>query len=530
MSAAATLVAGRYRLREPLGSGGMGRVWLATDEVLGREVAVKEILPAAAMTEAELREMRPRAIREARAAARLNHPNAVKVYDVAVTDAGPWIVMEYVPSRSLSQLVHDEGPLTPARAARIGLAVLAALRAAHHVGVLHRDVKPGNVLLTDDGRAVLTDFGLATIVGDPSVTSSGVILGSPAFMAPERTQDGPVGPATDLWSLGATLYYATHGRGPYERGSSVATLAALASEDPPPTSGGGPLAPVMAGLLRRDPAQRLDAATAERMLRAVVDRPEAKRTVSARAAVPVPPTAEPEPALVAPPAVAAEVAHPGRPMRLVVAVVVLAVVAAVVALALRAGLADRNQPVVDASTPQSQPAAAEPTVPAPTTEVAAPPAAEPTATTEPLPAGWHVYTDETGFSLAVPESWPVTREGTMVYFREPGGGGRVLGIDQTDQPQPDPVADWAGKEAYRVARGDFPGYERVRLEAVDYFLKAADWEFTYDGRNGRVHVNNRGFITAADQAYGMWWSTPERRWEEFRPDLERIQRSFRPAS
>jgi hypothetical protein len=172
---------------------------------------------------------------------------------------------------------------------------------------------------------------------------------------------------------------------------------------------------------------------------------------------------------------------------------------------------------------QPAPSAADPTTapePAPTTQPAEP--------TEELPAGWHIYTDQTGFSVAVPESWPVTRDGTIVYFREPGGP-RVLGIDQTDEPQPDPVADWAGKEAYRVARGDFPGYERVRLEEVDYFLKAADWEFTYDGRSGRVHVNNRGFITAPDQAYGMWWSTPDDRWEEFRPDLERIQRSFRPA-
>ena len=526
MSDAATLVAGRYRLREPLGSGGMGRVWLAVDEVLNREVAVKEVLPAAAMTEAELREIRPRAIREARAAARLNHPNAVKVYDVAVTDAGPWIVMEYVPSRSLAQLVHDEGPLPPQRAAQIGLAVLAALRAAHKVGVLHRDVKPGNVLLTPEGRAVLTDFGLATIVGDPSVTSSGVILGSPAFMAPERAQDRPVGPATDLWSLGATLYYAVHGRAPYERGSAVATLAALASEDPPAASNAGPLAPVIDGLLHRDPGQRLDAAAAERMLRAVADRPPAAAAARARATVPAPRL--PEPALVAPPTVGARVARRGRMTRLVVAAVLVAVVATVVAMALRAATTENGAPDAAPTGPVSQPApsAAGPTTapePAPTTQPT-----EPAEPTEELPAGWHVYTDQTGFSVAVPESWPVTREGTIVYFREPGGP-RVLGIDQTDEPQPDPVADWAGKEAFRVARGDFPGYERIRLEEVDYFLKAADWEFTYDGRSGRVHVNNRGFITAPDQAYGMWWSTPDDRWEEFRPDLERIQRSFRPA-
>jgi hypothetical protein len=438
------------------------------------------------------------------------------VYDVAVTEAGPWIVMEYVPSRSLAQLVRDEGPLSPSRAARIGLDVLAALRAAHRVGVLHRDVKPGNVLLTAEGRTVLTDFGLATIVGDPSVTSSGVILGSPAFMAPERTRDGPVGPATDLWSLGATLFFAVEGRGPYERGSPVATLAALASEDPPMALHAGPLGPVIGGLLRRDPRERLDATAVERSLRALAVPPV---LASARTR----PGAEPA-------LVAAAVARSGRRARLVAAAAVLAVVAAVIALALRSA-ADGGAPegrVGDSPTAGAPPAAEPTTAAAPTSEPVQPPPPTPSEDGEQLPAGWHIYTDETGFSVAVPEQWPVTREGSIVYFREPGGG-RVLGIDQTDEPQPDPVADWAGKEAFRVARGDFPGYERVRLEAVDYFLKAADWEFTYDGRSGRIHVNNRGFITAPDQAYGMWWSTPDSRWEEYRGDLELIQRSFRPA-
>jgi hypothetical protein len=145
-----------------------------------------------------------------------------------------------------------------------------------------------------------------------------------------------------------------------------------------------------------------------------------------------------------------------------------------------------------------------------------------------LPAGWYRYTDETGFSLAVPSGWTIERRGTIVYFREPNGE-RYLGIDQTDQPQPDPVADWAGKEAYRVARGDFPGYQRIRLEPVDYFQKAADWEFTYLVSGGRAHVLNRGFITSPTQAYGMWWSTPDGDWNASLDALHLIQRTFKPA-
>jgi len=140
-----------------------------------------------------------------------------------------------------------------------------------------------------------------------------------------------------------------------------------------------------------------------------------------------------------------------------------------------------------------------------------------------------MYVDVTGFSVAVPVSWTVSRKGSIVYFDEPGPG-RLLGVDQTDEPQWDPVADWRGKESYRVARGDFPDYRRVRLEAVDYFLKAADWEFTYVRDGVRLHVNNRGFITSPHRAYGMWWSTPDSQWERYLPDLQLIQRSFQPAS
>ncbi|HEX2772205.1 MAG TPA: serine/threonine-protein kinase, partial [Micromonosporaceae bacterium] len=266
------LVADRYRLVQPLGQGGMGRVWKAHDEVLHRDVAIKELVPPPGLTEDERREMRERSLREARAIAQLSNANVVRVFDVLQTDGDPWIVMEYVPSRSLQEVLATDGPVSPVRAAEIGLGVLGALRAAHRAGVMHRDVKPGNVLLGNEGRVVLTDFGLATIPGDPTVTRAGLVLGSPAYIAPERAKDGHAGPEADLWSLGATLFAAVEGQSPYARTSAMATLSALASEPPPVAKNAGPLRPVLTGLLRKDPAERITADDADRLLRRAAGR------------------------------------------------------------------------------------------------------------------------------------------------------------------------------------------------------------------------------------------------------------------
>ncbi|MEV6690089.1 protein kinase [Micromonospora sp. NPDC051196] len=261
------LVADRYRLLSPLGQGGMGRVWKARDEVLHRDVAIKELVPPPGLTNDERREMRERSLREARAIARLNNVNVVRIFDVLRTDGDPWIVMEYVASRSLQDTLAEDGPVSSAQAVEIGLGVLNALKAAHKAGIMHRDVKPGNVLLGTDGRVVLTDFGLATIPGDPNVTRTGMVLGSPAYIAPERARDGTAGPEADLWSLGATLYAAVEGKSPFARPSAIATLAALATEPVPPPRNAGPLKSVLNGLLRKDPQERITAESAERMLR-----------------------------------------------------------------------------------------------------------------------------------------------------------------------------------------------------------------------------------------------------------------------
>src|SRR4051812_39731298 len=227
-------VHGRYHLGRVLGAGGMGKGWQARDEILDRDVALKEILLPSGMVEADRDALHNQTLREARAAARLTHPAVARIYDTFEGDDRAWIVMEYVPSRSLQQVMDAEGPLTAGRVAAIGLDVLDALAAAHAAGVRHRDVKPANVLLADDGRVVLTDFGVAAVDGESIATSSGLVLGSPQYMAPERVRDGAASPAADLWSLGATLYAAVEGASPYARATVMETITAIASVDPDP--------------------------------------------------------------------------------------------------------------------------------------------------------------------------------------------------------------------------------------------------------------------------------------------------------
>ncbi len=247
----------------------MGTVWRARDEVLHREVAVKEVRAPAGLPSTEVQRMYARLEREAWAAARVANRNVVTVYDVAQEDGRPWIVMELIRGIALSDLLDAEGPISPQRAAHIGAEVLSALRAAHAAGVLHRDVKPGNVLLANDGRVVLTDFGIATVEGSSALTMTGEVIGSPEFLAPERALGRTPGPESDLWSLGVLLYAAVEGNSPFRQNTPLNTLRAVVDEELPPPRRAGPLAPVIEGLLRKDPAERLPAEQAERDLRII---------------------------------------------------------------------------------------------------------------------------------------------------------------------------------------------------------------------------------------------------------------------
>ncbi|AKZ57633.1 Serine/threonine protein kinase [Streptomyces ambofaciens ATCC 23877] len=269
----ARLLAGRYRLGDVLGRGGMGTVWRAEDETLGRTVAVKELRFPGNIDEEEKRRLITRTLREAKAIARIRNNSAVTVYDVVEEDDRPWIVMELVEGKSLAEAIREDGLLEPRRAAEVGLAVLDVLRSAHREGILHRDVKPSNVLISEDGRVVLTDFGIAQVEGDPSITSTGMLVGAPSYISPERARGHKPGPAADLWSLGGLLYAAVEGTPPYDKGSAIATLTAVMTENLEEPKNAGPLRDVIYGLLTKDPAQRLDDAGARAMLNKIIHAP-----------------------------------------------------------------------------------------------------------------------------------------------------------------------------------------------------------------------------------------------------------------
>ncbi|WP_329158661.1 serine/threonine protein kinase [Streptomyces anulatus] len=285
-SAVNRLIGGRYRLLARLGHGGMGTVWRAHDEVVDREVAVKEPRVPEHLGEREHSMVHQRMQREARAAARIDHPSVVTVHDVAVEDGKPWIVMELVRGPSLGDRLQ-EGTLDPREAARIGLAVLDALMAAHAIGILHRDVKPDNVMLGTGDRVVLTDFGIAQVEGEQQLTETGAFVGSPEYISPERVLGQRPGPESDLWSLGVVLYAAVEGMSPYRRSHTPATLQAVLSAEPQvPARGTGAFGALVMQLLRKDPSARPPAAEVRRVLQQLAS-PAPAQATSAYGTAPV---------------------------------------------------------------------------------------------------------------------------------------------------------------------------------------------------------------------------------------------------
>ncbi|WP_089156588.1 serine/threonine-protein kinase [Micromonospora sp. NBS 11-29] len=272
-AAPGTTIGGRYSLRSPVGNGGMGTVWRATDTLLRRDVAVKEVVLPPGLAPSDRDALYERTLREARAAAAIQHPAVVQVYDVVTEGGRPWIVMELLDARSLADMVIEDGPVAPRAVGKIGIALLGALEVAHAIGVLHRDVKPANVLICTDGRCVLTDFGVARMPTDVQLTTPGMVLGSPHFISPERAMGQEFGPPSDLFSLGVTLYTAVEGRPPFDKGDPIETMHAVV-EDPPATpQRSGPLTGVLMGLLEKDPARRLDVHRARAMLRELLAGP-----------------------------------------------------------------------------------------------------------------------------------------------------------------------------------------------------------------------------------------------------------------
>jgi len=289
------VLARRYHLQRVLGRGAMGAVWEAEDTFLRRTVAVKEVVLPGSLSPEERAVSCERTLREARAIARLGHPNVVTLFDVLDEDSRPWVVMELVPSRSLAEVIKEDGPLHPLRVATVGLAILGALEAAHAAGITHRDVKPGNILLGHDGRVKLTDFGIARAAGDDTITGTGLLVGSPSYIAPEIVKGLEAGAPADMWGLGATLYAAVEGRAPFSGGDAMETLSNVVQEPPSPYEKAGPLMPALDAMLEKDPVRRARPVDARRALLDVL-RGGAEAEAPVRPTPAVAPAPAPEPA------------------------------------------------------------------------------------------------------------------------------------------------------------------------------------------------------------------------------------------
>ncbi|MEU6881316.1 serine/threonine-protein kinase [Streptomyces sp. NPDC046712] len=532
---AGLLLAGRYRLAESIGRGGMGKVWRAHDEVLHRVVAVKELTAGRFVAEADRLVLHARTQKEARAAARITHPGVVTVHDVLEHDDRPWIVMQYVDGPSLADAAKEAGTIEPREAARIGLHVLGALRAAHAAGVLHRDVKPGNVLLARDGRVLITDFGIAAIEGDSTITRTGELVGSIDYLAPERVRGGDPGPASDLWSLGATLYTAVEGTSPFRRTSPISTMQAVVTEEPPHPEKAGALAPVIVALLRKDPAERPRADEAGRML---LDAMEGRTPVAAQAYVPtqrvgqeeltsatarmpestatppsVPAPSATAPTLAAPPGPPAPSASAGKGGRgrwrtAVLAAVLAGLVAggAVFAAMNYSGGGGKGG---DAGR-STQPGVTKP--------------AE-----DGLPAGWHRVEDPKGFSLAVPKGWKRQTDGDSVDYTPDNGRHRIrISVDPTPDFE-NPYMHVLDLEKTLKKRLQ---YKKIKLNQNTYRdqVRSARWEFTWYEKQefpGPRHAIDQLYFTDDGTEYALYMASPESSWETTREQFDIVLQHWR---
>ncbi|MEU3245664.1 MULTISPECIES: serine/threonine-protein kinase [unclassified Streptomyces] len=537
------LLAGRYRLVESIGSGGMGRVWRAHDEVLHRAVAVKELTAALYVTESDRAVLLARTHAEARAAARINHSAVVTVHDVLDHDNRPWIVMELVEGNSLADAVNEQGRIEPAEAARIGLWVLRALRAAHTAGVLHRDVKPGNVLLSSDRRVLLTDFGIAQVEGDTTITRTGEIVGSVDYLAPERVRGHDPGPASDLWALGATLYTAVEGRSPFRRTSPIGTMQAVVEEEPAEPVNSGALGPVLAALLRKDPAERPSAAQAEEMLaeaaagrlsdatraHAVAGRVEHDTTVtgtgtgtrahtgtttSYQAAANG--TATPPPKR-----------HRLRTVALVVALA--AVVGGGGAVALQHfGTGGPGDSASGPSTPAPTPSAS--------SGAGATPGDKDGRTG--VPAGWERIHDPFGFSVSLPEGWTrsvsIDKDGLRQVDYSPDKGKHLVRVAVDTAPDFSTSYDHMSGLDHTIS-GRLQDYQRLSLkEELFRDQPGVRWEYTWNALAkdpphyfpGPYRAIDVGYMTGDGTEYALYEASPADEWATTGKQFDSILRSF----
>jgi hypothetical protein len=561
----------------------MGTVWRGRDERLDRNVAVKEVKVPATLSPADGSSLYQRTLREAKTAARLNHPGVVTVFDVVEEDGRPWIVMELVQARSLERILADDGPLPVPDAAGIGRQLISALATAHAAGVLHRDVKPSNVLLAPDGRAVLTDFGIATFEGDERLTQAGMVMGTPEFTPPERIRGEPATPSSDLWSLGATLYAAVQGRGPYAgRGDPITTMNAVLHEDAPAAPSAGRLGPVISALMRKDPAERPDAARAS-MLLAAAQAGRAPRTAPGPARAPAagqpaapatapgvpfswsappsswpgPPSSRDQPAASiygapvadAPPSsartamdpVPAGASSPGpaaargtrRSGRAALAACAALVI---VAAGVLGGLAVAHGLHRSPSRARGRRGASHAAAPARATGPGSTGSSGGTAAS-PLPPGYAWYSrpaasvgTAAGFRLAVPQGWAASTNGLTAYLRAPTGAA-YLEIDLTPHTLPTAMAQARWLEARTLRQGKFPGYRRLAIRPVRVAgSTGAAWSFTWQEADmGRVFAEDYLFdltTSSASQSYAVYASGPATSWRQTARILGEAIRTF----
>jgi serine/threonine protein kinase len=543
------LIAGRYRLEERIGRGGMGVVWRAADQLLGREVAVKELVLDTSRSDDEIRLQRERTLREARAVAQLRHPHIIVVHDVVEHDERPYIVMELIDGGSLAERIATRGPVDARETARIGLALLGALRRAHDAGVLHRDLKPANVLLeAGTDRVVLTDFGIAQVAGATTLTESGSFVGSPEYTAPERMSGDRTGPESDLWSLGALLCAVLSGESPFRRDSLGGILHAVVVDEIRPPAQAQPILPVVRGLLERDPDRRLDAAEAERLLREFLETGRTPRVPvpypSTQRDVPrhsVPPPAMETPETATPPATAAP-----RPARRSARGVLIA--AALVAVMAGAGVStaallmrgDGNgggapvssgPPRTSVSTSPSSPSAAGPSaVPTVTvTRSSSPASASASGAARTAPSGYRLVQDPNGFSLAVPEGFTRDPQGERIFYVSPGQTFRV-GIKAADPATGGPLAVMRHADADGPSTN--PGYRDGRVTETSHDGNpAALWEFTWNGftaAEGPRHTYDLCW-EQGDRMYDVWVSAPVGKVQEAKEYFDVAVDTFAPA-
>ncbi|MGP3981947.1 serine/threonine-protein kinase [Streptomyces sp. KR80] len=517
------LIAGRYRLGARLGRGGMGTVWRATDELLGRQVAVKELHMGDDPADDDARMKRERTLREARTVAQLRHPGVIVVHDVVEQDERPWLVMELIDGRSLADRLGADGPVQPREAARIGLALLGALRAAHAHGVLHRDVKPANVLMDErSGRVVLTDFGIAQISGGTTITETGSFVGSPEYTAPERMSGGRAGPESDLWSLGALLCAALSGKSPFHRDSLGGVLHAVVSDEIRPPEAAQPLLPLVTGLLERDPERRLAAAEAERLLG------EYLRT-GRMPALPAAGHAPTQRGIQGPWSVGGRppVGGPGdeRPRsgvtraRTIVAATLLVASAGAAGVAGVALLVDGEGeggsggpgPTATAGKtgrPTSRPPSVSPTVTVTSTETETTVLPTPRPPGRTPPAGYRTASDPAGFRIAVPDGFTRSFEPPRIFYYSPGKVIR-LGVQIQDAEPGGPLS--VMRAAHSEGPSRYTGYRDGEVTAATRGgNRAALWEFTWNGftaDGGPRHTFD--FSWEEDgKLYDVWVSAP----------------------